>query len=389
EILGLEREQVVGLTTEAVSHPDDVEPTRKALREALRSGGAQLEKRYIRSDGRVVWVVISVRALTGAGGLVGEYIAVTRDITDAKAAEAALRESGARFRLMADTAPSPVWLTNSNGEVEFVNSALVDFYGVPAEDLMGRMWRGTIHPDDVHLVDAAQQAHRSNREAYGFEVRFRRGDGAWRWMRVAVNPRFGADGSFLGYVGMSFDVTDTREAIEAVARQERRQSFLLRLIDDLRDLTTPEEIMVRVEESLGAELGVARVGYGEVDQQRGVVWMTRDWTTGVVSAQGEFSLEEVGAGLIDDLAAGRTVRIPDVREDPRTRPALAVFERLQTRSLMRTPLVRGGRLRAFLYAHDSRVRSWTDEECDLLQEVAARTWAEIERTRAEAEVRES
>ncbi len=389
EIVGVPHDKVVGLTTEAISHPDDVEPTRKALREALRSGGAQLEKRYLRPDGSIVWVVISIRALTGPGGLVEGYIAVIVDITDAKTAEAALRESEARFRLMADTAPSPVWLTNAGGEVEFVNTALVDFYGLPADELLGHVWRTAIHPEDVQLVAEAQTAHRPAREPYGFEVRFHRADEAWRWMRVAVNPRFDADGAFLGYVGMSFDVTDSREAIEAMARQERRQSFLLGLIDSLRDMTTPEAVMARVEEALGAELHAARVGYGEVDQQRGVVFMSRDWTTGVASAAGEFRLEELGAGLIADLAEGRTVRIPDVREDPRTHDALPVFERLGTRSLMRTPLIRGGRLRAFLYAHDSEVRHWTDEECDLLQEVAARTWAEIERTRAEAEVRES
>ena len=389
EILGVPHERVVGLTTEAVSHPDDVERTREALREALRSGGAQLEKRYIRPEGSIVWVVISVRALTGPGGLVEGYIAVIVDITDAKAAEAALRESEARFRLMADTAPSPVWLTNAEGEVEFVNAALVEFYGQPASDILGHVWRTAIHPEDAQLVAEAQDAHRPARQPYGFEARFQRADGAWRWMRVAVNPRFDAAGVFLGYVGMSFDVTDSRKAIEAVARQERRQSFLLALIDSIRDLTTAEAIMARVEESLGAELNAARVGYGEVDQQRGLVAMTRDWTTGVASAAGEFTLEDIGAGLIADLAEGRTVRISDVREDPRTRDALPVFERLQTRSLMRTPLIRGGQLRAFLYAHDSRVRDWTDDECDLLQEVAARTWAEIERTRAEAELRES
>jgi PAS domain S-box-containing protein len=389
EILGLPHDRVAGLTTEAVSHPEDVERTRVALREALRSGGAQLEKRYIRPDGSTVWVVISIRALTGPGGLVEGYIAVVVDISDAKAAEAALRESEQRFRLMADTAPSPVWLTNAAGEVEFVNAALVEFYGRPAEDILGHVWGLALHPDDVPLVNEAQQARRPLHEPYGFEARFQRADGAWRWMRVAVNPRFDADGGFLGYVGMSFDVTDTREAIEAVARQERRQSFLLGLIDSLRDLTTAEAIMVRVEEALGEELGAARVGYGEVDQQRGLVRMTRDWTTGVASAAGEFPLEQMGSGLIADLAEGRSIRIPDVREDPRTSDALPVLERLQTRSLIRAPLIRGGRLRAFLYAHDSRVREWTDEECELLQEVAARTWAEIERTRAEAEVRES
>jgi PAS domain S-box-containing protein len=389
EILGVPHEAVVGLTTDAVSHPDDIERTRKALRQALRSGGAQLEKRYIRPDGSTVWVVISLRALTLPGGLVDGFIAVIVDITDAKGAEAALRESEERFRLMADTAPSPVWLTSAEGAVEFVNAALVDFYGQPADEILGQVWRTAIHPDDVAQVNAVQAEHRPKREPYAFEVRFRRADGAWRWMRVSVNPRFGSDGAFLGYVGMSFDVTDTHEALDVVARQERRQSFLLELADALRDLTSPEAIMAEVERALGAKLKAERVGYGEVDQERGLVSMSPDWTAGVISARGDFAVAEIGARLIDDLAAGRTVRISDVRTDPLTRDAVEAFDRLQTRSLIRTPLIRGGRLRAFLYVHSSRVRTWTDEEADLLQEVAARTWAEIERTRAEAEVRES
>ena len=389
EILGVPYDQVVGLSTEAVSHPEDVEPTRRALDQALSEGGAQLEKRYIRPDGATVWVVISIRALTGSTGEVEGFIAVIVDISGAKAAEAALRESEARFRLMADTAPSPVWLTNAEGEVEFVNAALVEFYGRPADDILGHVWKDAIHPEDIAGVNAIQSARRPAHLPYGFEARFRRADGAWRWMRIAVNPRFDADGHFKGYVGMSFDVTDTHEAIGLIARQERRQSFLLSLTDSLRDITSPDAIMSEVESALGAELKAQRVGYGEVDEERQVVSMSRDWTAEVVSAHGQFSLESLGAELIKDLAAGRPVRIADVREDSRTRDALDVFERLQTRSLMRAPLIRGGRLRAFLYVHDSRVREWTDSELELLQEVASRTWTEIERTRAEAEVRES
>ena len=389
EIVGLPQDDVVGLSTERVSHPDDVEPTRRALEQALREGGAQLEKRYIRPDGSTVWVVISIRALTGPDGGVEGYIAVVVDISGAKAAEAALRESEARFRLMADTAPSPVWLTNAEGEVEFVNAALADFYDRPAGEILGHIWRDSIHPDDVAGVNAAQAEARPRRRPYGFEARFRRADGAWRWMRVAVNPRFDANDAFMGYVGMSFDVTDTREAIEALGRQERRQSFLLGLTDSLRDLTSSDEIMAEVERALGSELKAQRVGYGEVDQERRQVTMSRDWTADVVSAHGQFSLEDLGAQLIADLAAGQAIRISDVTADARTRDAADMFNRLQTRSLMRAPLIRGGRLRAFLYAHDSRVREWTDEELELLQDVADRTWTEIERTRAEAEVRES
>lgn len=383
-------ESLKGFDFVATIHPDDVDRVLAAMVEAAQLEAAfEVEGRYLRHDGQ--WRVLHTDAhpRIEAGGAYGGMIGVNVDVTEARAAEAALRESESRFRVMADTAPSPVWMTNAEAQVEFVNAALVEFYGQPAERILGDVWKAAIHPDDQAGVEAAMAAARPDRLPYGFEARFRRADGAWRWMRISVNPRFAGDGVFLGYVGMSFDTTETREALEALERQDRRQTFLLALVDRLRDLTSPDEVILEVERALGIELGADRVGYGVVDQERGLVSMTRDWTAGVVSAQGEFSPEDLGADLIADLAEGRLIHISDVQQDPRTRDALDVFKRLETRALMRAPVIRAGGLRAFLYAHHSTVREWTEAETALLQDVALRTWTEIERTRAEAEVRES
>ncbi|HWQ86066.1 PAS domain S-box protein [Brevundimonas sp.] len=335
------------------------------------------------------YVIVGLFVTLVAASLRKTVARLNHSIAELSDADARVGESDARFRLMADTAPSPVWMTNANAEVEFVNLALVKYYGRPAEQILGHVWKQTIHPDDRASVEAAMAAARPQHSPYGFEARFQHADGGWRWMRVSVNPRFSTEGTFLGYVGMAFDVSETREALDALAALERRQSFLLELADRLRDIASPEEIMIEVERAVGDELGVDRVGYGEVDQDRGVVTMTRDWTAGVISAQGEFRLEDLGGDLIRDLAEGRVIRIPDIGEDDRTRDALDVFQRLETRALLRAPVIRGGRLRAFMYAHHAGVREWSESEASLLQEVAVRTWTEIERARAEAEVRES
>ncbi|MGZ9098222.1 MAG: PAS domain S-box protein [Brevundimonas sp.] len=383
-------ESLEGFDFAAMIHPDDVDAVVATTVDAgMRQVPFETEGRFRRHDG--AWRILHTDAhpRIEPDGAYGGMIGVNIDVTEVRAAEAALRESEARFRLMADTAPSPVWMTNADAKVEFVNAALVEFYGKPAERILGDVWKLAIHPDDHASVETAMASARPDRLPYGFEARFQRADGAWRWMRISVKPRFDGDGVFLGYVGMSFDVTETREALDALARQERRQSFLLDLSDRVRDLTTPDDVMMEVERALGFELGADRVGYGEVDQERGVVSMRRDWTDGVVSAEGEFRLTDLGADLIADLADGRLIRIADVQSDPRTQDALDVFHRLETRALMRAPVIRGGRLRAFLYAHHSEVREWTEAETELLQEVAVRTWGEIERTRAEGEVRES
>lgn len=390
EMLGYSRDEILGKTTADITHPEDVARTGAAVRTAaVKPDGVRIEKRYHRKDGGDFWALTSVRIGRESPDTEPWLMAVVTDITDSKAAEAALRESESRFRLLADTAPAPVWLTNEDGEVEFVNEALVEFYGRPAEELRGHIWKDTLHPDDLGLVAEIQAEARTARRPYGFEARFRNASNDWCWMRVSVKPRFDTDGAFRGYVGMSFDVTETRNALDRLARDERRQTFLLALTDRLRDLDEPTEIMVAVEAALGEALEVQRVGYGEIDEDQGVVAFGRDWTDTVASAQGDWALNAFGEAVMTDLAAGAVVRISDVREDPRTRDSAATFDSIDTRALVRAPLVRGGRLRAFLYVHDAHPRKWTDAEVELIEEVADRTWAELERARAEAHLRES
>ena len=371
-------------------HPDDRDRVLAETAAAVRAAqGFATEARYRRADG--VWRVLRTQAqprFARDGTFLG-MAGVNTDVTETRAAEAALRESETRFRLMADTAPSPVWLTNVEGEVEFVNTALVEFFGGSAEQILGHVWKQVMHPDDQAAVAEIQAEARPRRAPYGFQARFPRADGTWRWMRIAVKPRHDAEGRFLGYVGMAFDSTDTREALDALAAQERRQSFLLDLSDRIRDLSDPIEIMGAVETALGDELGVHRVGYGELDSRRGVVANTPDWTSGVTSAQGRFGLHVFGEALMEDLAQGRTAAVSDIRLDPRTADVADAFETIQTRAIIRAPLIRGGRLRAFLYVHAADVRDWTPDEIGLVETVASRTWAEVERARAETAVRES
>jgi PAS domain S-box-containing protein len=389
EILGTTEARLVGSTTRDLTHPDDVAPTQALLASALVGGAGQIEKRYYRDDGSIVWALTSLQRLLGPDSEPKGFIAVIVDISEAKQTEAALRESEERFRLMADTAPSPVWLTNAEGEVEFVNAALAAFYGGPAREVLGHVWRQSLHPDDIAGVNAAQSEARPLHKPYGFEARFRRHDGDWRWMRVSVNPRFDGQNRFQGYVGMSFDVTETREAIEAMDRQARRQRFLLSLSDTLRELTDTDAVMAEANRALGERLGVNRVGFGELDSEAGVWRLARDWTAGVASNQGELPVEDFGDAVRDELSEGILVAVDDVAGDPRTAPDLAAHAAIGALAFAAAPLMRGGRLRAFLNVGSARPRAWTADELGLIDEVAERTWVEVERTRAQAEVAES
>ncbi|HZV85693.1 MAG TPA: PAS domain S-box protein [Brevundimonas sp.] len=338
----------------------------------------------------VNFIVVGVFVALVAASLRKTLARLDRSVVELSAADARVKEGEQRFRLMADTAPSPVWMTNADAEVEFVNEALVRFYGKPADEILGHVWKQAIHPDDQATVQAAMESARPLRLPYGFEARFLHSDGDWRWMRISVNPRFDKSSVFLGYVGMAFDVSATRDALDALAMLERRQTFLLALSDRLRDLGTPEAVMHEASRSVAEKLGVDRVGYGEIDEELTTIRVRGAWARPPMEdLTGEWRMDDFGPELIERFRQGQPARVEDTTSDPLTAGSAAAFAAIQTRSVLGAPVMRNGRMRSLLFVHHASPRPWSDEEVGLIEHVAARAYAEVERTRAEAEVRES
>jgi len=134
---------------------------------------------------------------------------------------AELADGEARFRVIADSAPAPVWVTDADG-IEFVNRALIDFSGLPLEKLRGAGWTGIVHPDDLPEVMKRRAAARAGNEVYEFEARMRRFDGEWRWLHASLKPRFDAAGAAAGFVGMALDITGAKRAEAELRESEAR-----------------------------------------------------------------------------------------------------------------------------------------------------------------------
>ena len=157
---------------------------------------------------------------TTLGSQIGARLAAElQELRHAAALTDALRESEARFQLLANVAPVLIWVNGPDG-CEFVNRPYLEFLGVSSEtDVRGTDWLPYVHPDDREAYVEAYLAALAGRLPFAAQFRFRRADGVYRWFQSMGTPRLLPDGTFLGYVGCSFDVTEQREA-EAVL--ERR-----------------------------------------------------------------------------------------------------------------------------------------------------------------------
>jgi len=134
-------------------------------------------------------------------------------------AERALRESEERFRLIADSAPVPMWVTSIDRKRWFVNRAYVEFLGCTYEEAIAFDWRNVLHPDDLPRILKEQVEKEASLQPFSLEARYRMADGAWCWLRSVSQPRWGPDGEHIGFIGVAFDITIAKEAELALQRQ--------------------------------------------------------------------------------------------------------------------------------------------------------------------------
>src|SRR5882724_11268042 len=196
-------------------HPEDRERTVKHLFDVLRNAGADYsaEYRIVRpNDGETRWIRVVARIERERDGRAQRLIGADLDVTDQMLAQATLRESEERFRLIADSTPVPVWVTKLDRTRSFANQAYLDFLGLPFEQAIVFDWRKVLHPDDLPRILQEQVAGESSLKPFVLEARYRNARGEWRWLRSESQPRWDPTGKHIGFIGVAHDITAAKQA---------------------------------------------------------------------------------------------------------------------------------------------------------------------------------
>ncbi len=193
-------------------------------------------------------------------GQVPVVIETLHDLSAETRFELQLRESEARFRAMADTAPVLIWLTDDNMQMGYVNQSWLEFTGRSLQQEMGRGWAESLHASDYRTWLRLSAHALAEQQPFEVEVRLRRHDGEYRWLACHGVPRVSPAGVFVGYIGSCVDITDLKLA-ERVLRESRdelqrrvveRTAELVEANDALKqEKDRQQELIQKLEEAQG------------------------------------------------------------------------------------------------------------------------------------------
>ena len=330
QMLGYTQAELVGARAQEIGHPDDLEED-FALRRQMLSGAFpsyQRDKRYLHRDGRVVWTHISCSLVHDLQGQPAHFLLQVQDITQRKAAEAALRESEERFRATFEQAALGIVHVALDGRLLRVNSSLCRMHGYTREELLG-FKAGDLMADNWEqgqrdlqtLVDGSATSYTANRrfirksgEVYPARVSVTlvRGDTAEPYLISIVEDlteherdqeRIREQAQMLKEMNEALEQRIRERTLQLERSNEELRTFAYSMAHDLRaPLATTDGFSRQLELSLGDKLDEKQRHY--LKRMRHGVQLMSDLTDALVSLA-NLSQAPLQSGRVDLSAIAR------------------------------------------------------------------------------------
>jgi len=236
EITGHDESRLLGSSFWDITHPDDLDRGREIVSRLLAQPGVPLqsEKRYVRPDGSVVWVVLATAAVADQDGRAAFIVSQVLDVTEARRADVVRREAEERFRVAFQSSPIGMALVSPEGRWLRVNQSLCDMVGYSEAELLTKGgFSDLTHPDDLgsHLINLRRMLSGES-NSYITDKRYIHASGRVVWTHLEKVLVRDPEGRPLYFVSQIQDITERREAEEALRESELQFRSLTEVAPD-------------------------------------------------------------------------------------------------------------------------------------------------------------
>jgi PAS domain S-box-containing protein len=253
ELLGYDVAMLIGMQVTDITLPEDLARVMQDFQFLISEGQLDREYRVRRGDGRLIWITLRAVMLDKEFAL-----AFCRDITEHRQAEEALRESEERFRSIAEQMVDVLFVTATNGTIDYISPSAAQVFGWAPEEMVGQNFTRFLVPSEIpRAMSKFQVDIEHGRPARGLELRMKRKDGGvfWGELNAAARRR---GGRAIDVIGLIRDISERKSAEQAIRESEARYRAIVEDQTELIIRWLPDTTLTFVNEAFCRFLGLQR-----------------------------------------------------------------------------------------------------------------------------------
>ena len=221
KIWGYDVNDLLGKSFAPLVHPDDLPAVMESTQKLFVTGKRQtgLEFRIRHQDGHWIWVICNSSPIHNADKQVTGFQGIARDISDRKLAEAAIAESGAKFRRLVENSNDLIYAIDADYCFTYISPQFIEMWGHSVEEFMHQSFAPLIHPDDMPIaIDSIQTLFATGERQTEIELRTFHKDGTLFWITCSNIPVKNDQGQVIGWQGTARDISERKAFEEAQSR---------------------------------------------------------------------------------------------------------------------------------------------------------------------------